>query len=187
MAIDISGKDLENNTERQISDNRTLVSRIASYIPMYKGYKQRQLRREEDRAIRDVVAKELVAVKNDLANSATATVGDLEAMRQSERLRAKVDKYYSQVKKTATGYTGFHEAVKIRETELDRVITYDAQLIEGVEALKKETVELTQYADTGEDIKVPMRLIERDVDKLIENFNQRDAIMKGIAAEQQQE
>ncbi len=183
--MEMNGKDLENNIEKHISENRTLPSRIAAYIPFYKGYKQKQLRREEDRAIRDIVAKELNAVKNDLANSAAATVGDLDAMRMSERLRAKVDRYTSQVKKTAVGYTGFHEAVKIRETELDRVVTFDAQLIDGVEALKKETADLTRFADSGEDIKTPMRMIERDVDALIEAFNQRDAVMKGIASEQE--
>ena len=60
---------LENKVEGQMAKNRSLVERIAMYVPFYRGYKQKNLRRDEDRAIRDVVAKELFDVKNDLSNA----------------------------------------------------------------------------------------------------------------------
>ena len=47
---------LENKVEGQMAKNRSLVERIAMYVPFYRGYKQKNLRRDEDRAIRDVVA-----------------------------------------------------------------------------------------------------------------------------------
>ena len=124
---------LENKVEGQMAKNRSLVERIAMYVPFYRGYKQKNLRRDEDRAIRDVVAKELFDVKNDLSNASRAAIGDLDAMRDSERIKAKVDKYYVDVKKAAAGYSAFHDSVKIMETELDNIISWDAQLIDGVQ------------------------------------------------------
>ena len=69
------GNALENSAEASIGKNRTLIERIQMYIPIYRGYKQKNLRRDEDRAIRDVVAKVLTAVKNDLALSGRRDIG----------------------------------------------------------------------------------------------------------------
>ena len=97
--------ELEKSAEASIAKNRTLFERICMYVPFYRGYKQKNLRRDEDRAIRGVVAKVLEACKNDLANAARATIGDLDAMRDMERIRSKVDRYCSDVKKSVNGYS----------------------------------------------------------------------------------
>lgn len=171
---------LENKVEGQMAKNRSLVERIAMYVPFYRGYKQKNLRRDEDRAIRDVVAKELFDVKNDLSNASRAALGDLDAMRDSERIKAKVDKYYVDVKKAAAGYSAFHDSIKIMETELDNIISWDAQLIDGVRNLKTVSAQLVQYADTGENIRPALRAVEKEIDAMIEAYNQRENIMKGF-------
>ncbi|MDD4669293.1 MAG: hypothetical protein PHE95_05660, partial [Candidatus Methanomethylophilus sp.] len=109
---------LENSVENSMAKNRSLVERIGQYIPLYRGYKQKNLRRDEDRAVRETVARVLAGSKTDLANAARATVGDLNAMRDMERVRSKVDHYYADVKKAVNGYSAFHNSVKILESEL---------------------------------------------------------------------
>ncbi len=175
---------LETSAEETIARNRTLIERISMYVPLYKGYKQKNLRRDEDRAIREVVAKVLTAVKNDLANASRATIGDLEAMRDIERIRSKVDRYCTDVKKAVSGYSGIHASVKILESELDRVIEWDANLIDDVELLKQQSEKMMQDADAGVSIKGDMRLIEQTVDEMINTFRQRDNIMKNLVEEE---
>ena len=174
---------LENSAEESIAKNRTLIERISMYVPFYKGYKQKNLRRDEDRAIREVVAKELTAVKNDLSNVSRATVGDLEAMRDIERIKSKVDRYCTDVKKAVGGYSGIHASVKILESELDRVIEWDANLIGDVELLKQQSEQMMKDADDGVSIKNDMRVIEQTVDEMINTFRQRDNVMKNLVEE----
>jgi hypothetical protein len=176
--------DLESNVEGAMARNRTLTERIALYIPFYRGYKQKNLRRDEDRAIRGVVAKVLEACKNDLANAARATVGDLDAMRDMERIRTKVDRYCTDVKKAVAGYSGIHASVKILESELDKVIEWDANLIDDVELLKQQSAKMLQDIDANLPIRSDMRMIEQTVDEMINTFRERDNVMKNLVEEE---
>ncbi|MCQ2070431.1 MAG: hypothetical protein MJZ68_04820 [archaeon] len=171
---------LENSAEAAIAGRMSLGEKIKMYIPFYRGYKQKNLRRDEDRAIRDVVAKVIGGAKTDLSNAARATVGDLQAMRDMERVRSKVDRYYSDVKKGVAGYSGFGDSMKILESQLDDLVSWDAQLIDGVEMLKEATETLMNNADDGNDIKSDLRNVERSVDILIDAYRQRDNVMKGL-------
>ena len=79
--------------------NQSLIERIGLYIPIYRGYKDKNLRRDEDRAVRTEVARVLERVKLDLVTVQRATVNDLDLMRDTERIRSKADRYYIDVKK----------------------------------------------------------------------------------------
>lgn len=175
---------LETSAEESIAKNRTLIERINQYIPLYRGYKQKNLRRDEDRAIREVVARTLNAVKTDLSNAARATIGDVDAMRDMERIRSKTDRYCTDVKKAVSGYSGIHATVKIKETELDRVIEWDANLIDDVELLKKQSEQMMHNADEGLSIRNDMRTIEQTIDEMIDTFRQRDNVMRNLVEEE---
>jgi hypothetical protein len=172
---------LDNTVEKQMKKNQSLVERIGLYIPIYKGYKEKNLRRDEDRAVRNEVARVLERVKLDLTTVQRATVNNLDLMRDTERIRSKADRYYIDVKKAANGYSAFHDSVKILESELDALIEWDAKLIDDAVSLKKETEEIVQRIDSGEtNIKVPLRELEITVDKLIEDYNGRETVMRGF-------
>ena len=54
------------------------------------------------------------------------------------------------------------------------------QLIDGVQNLKTVSAQLVQYADTGENIRPALRAVEKEIDAMIEAYNQRENIMKGF-------
>lgn len=171
---------VEQSVESAIDKNRSLTERIALYVPGYRGYKQKNLRRDEDRAVRQLVSKVIDNAKIDVKNAQRATVGDLQAMRDSERIYSKIDRYSIDVKKAVNGYSAWHDSVKIMESELDAVISWDAALIDDVEDLKNKTEMINRDADTGSPIGADLKLLERTVDKLIDDFRQRDNVMKGF-------
>lgn len=172
---------IDQTIDKKMNDNRSLIERIALYIPGYKGYRQKNLRRDEDRAVRGEVARELEAVKNDLVTVQRATVGNLELMRETERIRSKADKYYIDVKKAVAGYSGFHDSVKIMEKELDGLIQWDAKLMDDVQSLKTQTKAIVDAIDNGNTaLKGQLRDLERTIDQLSEDYLGRESIMKGF-------
>lgn len=172
---------LDKTVENQMKKNQSLVERIGLYIPIYRGYKEKNLRRDEDRAVRTEVARVLERVKLDLVTIQRAAVNDLEIMRDTERIRSKADRYYIDVKKAVNGYSAFHSSVKILEPELDALIEWDAKLMDDAVALKGETEEMVKRIDAGDkDIKAPLRELERNIDKLIEDYNGRETVMRGF-------
>jgi hypothetical protein len=172
---------IDETVNEQMNDNRSLIERIALYIPIYKGYRQKNLRRDEDRAVRGEVAHVLEAVKNDLVTIQRATVGDADLMRDTERIRSKADKYYIDVKKAAGGYSAFHDSIKILEKELDGLIRWDAKLMDDVQALKMQTKAIIDCIDNGnEGLKGHLRDLERTIDQLSEDYIGRETVMKGF-------
>ena len=172
---------IDETVESQMKKNQSLIERIGLYIPIYRGYRDKNLRREEDRAVRAEVARVLEKVKLDLVTIQRATVNDLELMRDTERIRSKADRYYIDVKKAVNGYSAFHNAVKILESELDSLIEWDASLMGDAATLKRETADLVKKIDAGETkIKVPLRDLESTIDRLIEDYNERETVMRGF-------
>jgi hypothetical protein len=172
---------LEATVESQMKKNQSLVEKIGRYIPIYRGYKEKNLRRDEDRAIRTEVSRVLERAKLDLATVQRATVNDLDLMRDTERIRSKIDRYYIDVKKAVNGYSAFHTSVKILESELDALISWDAKLIDDAVLLKEETAALVRAIDNKtEDLKSLLRELEITADRLIENYNERESVMRGF-------
>ena len=161
--------------------NQSLVERIGLYIPIYRGYKEKNLRRDEDRAVRTEVSRVLERAKLDFATIQRATVNDLDLMRDSERIRSKIDRYYIDVKKAVNGYSAFHASVKILESELDALIEWDAKLMDDANQLKEDTALIVRQIDSGDNnLKASMRALEITIDKLIEDYNGRETVMRGF-------
>jgi len=172
---------LEATVENQMKKNQSLVERIGRYIPIYRGYKEKNLRRDEDRAVRTEVSRVLERAKLDLVTVQRATVNNLDLMRDAERIRSKIDRYYIDVKKAVNGYSAFHTSVKILESELDALISWDAKLIDDAVLLKEETAALVKAIDNKtEDLKSLLRELEITADRLIEDYNGRESVMRGF-------
>lgn len=173
---------LEETVDGQVKDNMSLIERIGLYVPLYKGYKEKNLRRDEDRAIRQEVARTLKVAKNDLEYIHVASLNRENSTTDIERVIAKVDMYYISIKKAVAGYSGWHASVKILEKELDGLVSRDAKLMDGVVVLRKEIGELVQKIDTGEKFAITpsLRCIERQTDQLIEDYNNRESVIKGL-------
>ena len=102
-------------------------------------------------------------------------------MMDMERIRTKVDRYDVKVKKAVNGYSAFHAAVKIDESDLDALVKWDAKLIEDILLLREATSDLLKTVDLGAEAKAEMRNLERGVDSMIEDYDQRETVMKGFA------
>ena len=172
---------LDTTVGNQMKKNQSLVERIGLYIPIYRGYKEKNLRRDEDRAVRTEVSRVLERAKLDFTTIQRATVNDLDLMRDSERIRSKIDRYYIDVKKAVNGYSAFHASVKILESELDALIEWDAKLMDDANQLKEDTALIVRQIDSGDNnLKASMRALEITIDKLIEDYNGRETVMRGF-------
>ncbi len=171
---------MEEDVKSKMKSDMSLTERIALYIPMYRGYREKNLRREEDRAVRNELSRALQGTKADLASIQRELTSQPDLMMDVERVRTKVDKYDIDVKKAVNGYSSFHTAVKILEKDLDALVAWDARLIEDIQALRAETSDLLAAVDCGEEAKKGIRGLERTVDDMMEAYLKREAVMKGF-------
>ena len=174
---------LDEQVKGEMKKDMPLTSRIAMYIPIYRGYREKNLRRDEDRAVRTELSRAVQGTKQDLAEIQRGLVSQPALMMDVERIRTKVDRYDIDVKKAVNGYSAFHASVKVLEDDLDRLVQWDARLIDDIELLRTTTEVLLHQLDNGEDVKTEIRSLERGIDDMIEAYNQREAVMKGFAQE----
>ncbi|SRR5579885_3926 len=138
----------------------SLIEKIASYIPGYRGYKLKEVRRESDRLIRSTITNLLRSSKEDFENFGYNNLKELSKDQQLRSLydnvRFMYDKVWQKIDKAEAGYSGLFDLVKVREDKLDDVIKYDSQLIEATQALRKETTDLSSKSLKAEELKSAM-------------------------------
>ncbi|MCS4541784.1 MAG: hypothetical protein HY929_05630 [Euryarchaeota archaeon] len=108
------------------------LERIMLVLPGFKGYKEREIRRESDRLIRDKLYRDLKNAEDSLKTIYRELVnkGLKEVWDETDRLIAAFDRIAEKINHTEYGYSGFFDLIKIEERELDNLISFDAQLID---------------------------------------------------------
>ena len=165
-------------------EDRGIFERIALYVPGYRGYREKNIRREIDRLVRSHIAlsiKEAKTVLNDLKRQVMEN-GDIDSVRSIERISTKIDTYMKSIESAESGYSGIWETMKTTESDLDGVVEWDEKLVIGSEELKAALTKLRDDVDDGAtDVKKDIRAIEKYVDELSDGLHQRKLVLKGLA------
>ena len=176
---------IDKTVSDKVKGDRSLFERIAMYIPFYRGYRARNLRRDVDREVRLAVSKMIKNTKVELENvhrDVITEMGDVTLGRKVERIRNKVDTYNTRVEKAANGYSGVWATVKKEEQELDAVVKFDADVLESADELRKDA-ETLRNSIGAEGFAVLVNDFERKVDRQIETYEGRELVLKGLAEE----
>jgi hypothetical protein len=155
------------------------LKKILAIIPGFKGYMERQARRDSDKLLRDTIADRFEAqwrrvsgLQRDLINQGEiALIDDLEAA--AIKLRTFADR----IRRATRGYSGLFDAVKINEEELARLYQYDA----GMLALSDEVgkaVDNVEASIGGDGLPAAIRNLVTVAQQCVTVFDQReDAIL----------
>jgi len=122
----------------KVKGERGLMEKVTSYVPGYHGYKEKELRRESDKIVREYAVRKLKEAKTAV-NEAVREVsdsGNISAFQYANRALAVLDRVTSKVEHADYGYSGFFDAVKVREDKLDKLIEFDYTLIDLAESVK---------------------------------------------------
>jgi hypothetical protein len=166
-------------------DQMRLSERIAAAIPGFRGYKEKELRRESDKLLRNHLYLKLSNAKSDL-KTIFQKLSDrryFDVLTDMDRLVAKMDRVVEKVNHASYGYSGFFDVVKVKEENLDRMIDFDNQLIDGVNGLAADVDAFKTELASGE-YKNTKERIQNLADKLEafeENFDNRDEITRGVS------
>ena len=163
----------------KITSMQDPFKKLASYIPGFKGYIERQTRRDADKVLRDTVArrfdeqwKRASQIQTDMvSNGQIAYVDDME--KAAIKLRTFIDK----ISTAPRGYSGLFDAVKINEAELEKIYQFDAAFFDVAEQVARalDNVE----ASLGDEAALPAAI--RNVTSLarlaVETYNKRSEVV----------
>jgi hypothetical protein len=117
-----------------------LSERILAELPGFRGYKEKELRRESDKLIRNHLYQKLVIARTSFKTifQKMSDRRQLDVLTDMDRVVAKFDLVTEKVNHASYGYSGFFDVVKIQEQALDRMIDFDNQLMDQVNNITSE-------------------------------------------------
>jgi hypothetical protein len=168
----------------QAKSQMRLSERIAAALPGFRGYKEKELRRESDKLIRNHLHLKLSKDKDDVRSIAQKVADKryLDVLSDIDRLVAKMDRITEKVNHASYGYSGFFDVVKIKEENLDRMIAYDNQLLDSVNALSESISNLKSQLLGGDysNLKDKIQTVADKFELLEDAFDKRQEVILGV-------
>ncbi|NJE42167.1 hypothetical protein [Thermococcus sp. GR6] len=107
-------------------------------IPGFHGYKKKELLREDDRLVRENVAEILAGARRELERALQrCAMVNCDQLVAIDNLRKRLVMLEGKVRHAEAGYAGFFDRVKVKEPELEKLIQYDARMVELAEEIAK--------------------------------------------------
>jgi len=159
--------------------HRNLIESVLRYIPGFRGYLEKEYRRESDELQRTWLADRLQRSKRAIDQLARplADAGQIDALPQIDRLRGRLDTLIFRIQAAMQGYSGFFDLVRVREDLLDRVYEHDVALMHDVDALAGLVEELPGRPD---QIATAVPDLFDRIDKLQRQWDVREDMLKGL-------
>ncbi len=170
--------DLANQIFDNVTGDQDFFKKILGKLPGFKGYMERQSRRDSDKLIRDTIfnrfrelESQVSAIQRDfISHGEIAYVDDLEA--SAIKLRTFADR----VRTAPRGYSSLFEAVKINEEELAKLYEYDAALLEKADAVGSAIGNVETSVGT-DGLKAAIRNLETVSLSCIEAYDRREEVV----------
>ena len=137
----------------RVTGDQDPLKKLASYIPGFSGYIERENRRAADKLLRDTVArrfeelyKRLSALQSDVISQ-----GNIEYLDDLEKAALQIRTFTDKIRNATYGYSGLFDAVKINQDELSKIYNFDAAFFEIADQIKNamDTVEASMNSVEG--------------------------------------
>jgi hypothetical protein len=163
----------------QVTGDQDIFKKLASKIPGFDGYIERQNRRAADKLMRETVAdhfealyKRVSALQADMVSQ-----GGLLYVDDMEKAALKLRTFIDKIRRATYGYSGFFDAVKINEDELARVYEYDAALLD-LEDQVSSAIDNVEASLGSDGLPAAIRHLTSKAQECLDAFNRRDEVMQ---------
>jgi len=105
-----------------------------------------------------------------------------ELIEPMNRTIAKLDTVAEKINRASYGYSGFFDAIKVEEPELDNMLAHDGQLMDLVRRINNATAAFKTDLTQGklENARTTQQSLDMEIDTLDSAFDQRKAIIEGV-------
>ncbi len=127
------------NGYEQAQGQRNLLERLGAKIPGYRGFQDRELRRDVDKLQREHLASELGRLKAQLSSRARdyTDAGQLGPLTAFGRLDRQLDGLQQTIRFSDYGASGLFDPVKIGEPQLAQLYAFDLGIVDDLAAVEQ--------------------------------------------------
>ncbi len=166
----------------QVTGDQDPIKRIASKIPGFGGYIERQNRRAADKLLREQIAAHFTELWKRVGNLQQDFASDMSMIKyldDLEKAAVKLQTFTDKVSGAAYGYSGFFDAVKINEEELTKLYDFDMSLLAFEDEISRAIDNIA--ASVGTDgLDAAVRHLISQTRELVSTFERRDEVLTTI-------
>lgn len=165
-----------------VTEGMSGFEKLVAKIPGYKGYKEKEMRREADKLLRDHIYGVLTEQRQRIEDvQSDLGVEQIEYVEQIGKARRRLQTLADTVHTATYGYAGLFDAVKVREEELDALYAFDDDLLVQSDAIAEGIDSLQAAVDNGESPKGAIRDLTDTITRLQDLYNRRQDVIIGRA------
>jgi hypothetical protein len=133
----------------KVEEDRGLIKKIQLHIPGYAGYRRREDIRLADNILRLYVTGQVKQIRSSLEGirDQMAMSGKYQGLQAIGNEIFRMQGIEAKVRYAEQGYSGFSPAIRVEETELDKLYEYDYAMIQGLDQASSTVPAIGQAAD----------------------------------------
>jgi hypothetical protein len=164
---------------REHAQHRGWIESVLRRIPGFKGYLEKEYRRDSDAVQRTWLADRLQRAKPalDAYGRTLLDAKKLNLLPELDRFKSRLDKTVSRIRGAMQGYSGFFDLVQVNETLLDRVYQHDVGTMDGVDTLAGS---IEKLANASADSPPPFAQLNEQLAAVDQAVDHRIDMLKGL-------
>ena len=170
--------DIQDQIFGKVTGDMDIFEKIASKIPGFKGYIERQHRRDSDKLLRDTIFNRFRELEAHVSALQTEFIsqGEIAYLDDLEKAAIKLRTFADRVRTAPRGYSSLFEAVKINEEELKRIYAFDAALLEKADEVSRAIDHITASIGT-EGLMAAIRNLQTVAAQCVETYDRREEVL----------
>ena len=166
-----------------IKGGQDIFKKLLSYIPGFSGYIDRTHRRSADKILREQVALKFseLAARTSRLQKDVADAGQIDFLDEIDSVGLKLRTFADRIKNASYGYSGFFDAVKINEKELEKIYTFDTAFFVLADQISSG-LDNVEAAIAGDGLKAAIRAVNDLARQAGETYDHRNETITGSGA-----
>lgn len=157
---------------------KNIFEKIGSFIPGYKGYSEKEGRRDTDKSLRMEIAKHIDSLKNILNKIIRQQTEQkkIEHINDIDRIKRNLDLIANQIRFANYGECGFFDVAQVDAKDLDKLYLFDLELKEETDKLTDIINKLQDSTNLKQDCSSTIDLLSA----LSEKISNRDKVIMEV-------
>ncbi|MGD2207649.1 MAG: hypothetical protein PVH17_12820 [Anaerolineae bacterium] len=155
------------------------LERLVAKVPGYKGYKEKEMRREADKLLRMQIASKLDDQRKRMSELQVQLVSQaqIEFVDDLERAVIKLQHLIDRIRTASYGYGGLFDAVKVKEEQLDALYEFDNEMLNFVDEVADDVDVVTSAIAAKEGVGLAIAELVVTVEEANLAFGHRNETM----------
>lgn len=156
-----------------MSKDLKTLEKLELIIPGFKGYKQKELIREDDKLIRNYLFNKIKeaeeTVRSYLADSLDGKIPI--SVSELNSIAKELNYLGTKIRVSPAGYSGYFDRVKVNENELEQVKKLDTELVASCEEIFSLVQKIKENASLLAELKEKIKALSSAIDARNHMFN----------------